>query len=178
MKKLLTVILTISLFLISACGKKGAAVGMKNPMVEYKTTEDLYNACKFPFLNIDGMLNGFNLSKLFFIAEDVVEIDYTKDDAELTLRTAKGDKDISGLYYDETTETMQGFSDTKVIHKKKGDDILGAWWTNGESSFSISLKNGSETDFNTALNVAFFMSESLGIYTQDQTFENESTEAP
>lgn len=175
MKKLLTIISIVSLLLITACNKAESAVGMKNPMVEYKTTEDLYNACGFPFLNIEGTLDKYELTKMFFIAEDVVEVNYAKGKAELSLRTAKGDKDISGLHYDEETYEMQGFSGTRVIHKKKGDNIIGAWWTNDGYSFSISLKNGDENDFNTAFNIAFIMAESFNVY---DIPESETTEAP
>lgn len=175
MKKLLTIISIVSLLLISSCNKTENMVGMKNPMVEYKTTEDLYAACGFPFLNIEGTLSEYKLTKMFFIAEDIVEVNYAKGKAELSLRTAKGDKDISGLHYNEETYEMQGFSDTKVIHKKKGDDIIGAWWTDGEHSFSISLKNGDENDFNTAFNIAFIMAESFNVYNIP---ENETTVAP
>lgn len=164
MKKLLTIISIVLLVLVSACSKTENTVGMKNPMVEYKTTKDLYNACGFPFLNIDGTLNNFKRIKMFYIAESIVEIDYTKDKSELTLRTAKGNKDISGLHYSETTEEKQGFSGTRIIHKKKNNDIIGIWWTNGEYSFSISLKNGNENDFNAAFNMAFIMAESFNVY--------------
>lgn len=138
--------------IISAADDKNMA--QVNPMVEYDSYAELEkNAC-FDYLYIPAA-SGFNAEHIFFIDKTIIELDYARSDSDMkmSIRTAKGEDDISGHYsINYTKSDVMGVKVNKGSNHAKTD--FTAWWTKNGFSYALSLQDGDEETFNNMVEYA------------------------
>ncbi|MGN1423228.1 MAG: DUF4367 domain-containing protein [Oscillospiraceae bacterium] len=114
-------------------------VQIPNPWQEYKTVSEAANAAGISF-NAPNKLGKHKLSHIQ-AADGIVEVSYTKNGNEISIRKGAGTDDISGDFetYKNVTEKM--INGCNVTLKGNGEGIISAVWTDGECSYSIYSEN-------------------------------------
>ncbi len=126
--------------LLTAC-KKETTAELPNPFVEYETMEEAEAAAGFTINVPDRVPEGYTLSAIRVIENELAELTYVNGEDEIAYRQGKGSEDISGDYteYSETNEVKVG--DIQVTTKGNEGVVNVALWTNGDSTYSIGANN-------------------------------------
>lgn len=115
-----------------------------NPMVEYDSIAALQDASGFvmPDLPAEHALEN---QAYFLIDQSIAEVQQsTGDELSITIRKAKGNEDISGVYGADLRE--ETFLGTKVQIGTMEDGCV-AWWSDGEYAYSVYANPISEDEF-------------------------------
>lgn len=134
---------TMMAVILTACTKE-TKEEVANPFVEYETMDEAQEAAGFTINVPDKVPEGYTLSTIRVIENDLADITYLNGENEITFRQAKGSEDISGDYneYSETNEVKVG--DIQVTTKGNDGVVNVAVWTNGDYSYSIGANNDGE----------------------------------
>lgn len=138
MKRIILVILATVLVLsvLTACSSQSNQAGVPNPVVEYKSVEEINDAAGLEMVQLSGEL-GYTATGYSVIDGSLAQIFYTDEaeQADITVRKQKGSQDISGIYgvqYSE--ETVNGITVNTGVY----EDYRVAWFAAGGYSYSVS----------------------------------------
>lgn len=127
-------------------------VQIANPRVEYKTVTEAKEVLGFDYNELAYIPEDFKLSNVYIIDNNVIEINYSNGDNEISYRAGQVDFDISGDYNDYSQEKVIKISDNDVTIKGKDDKIYVAIWKTEDVSHSMTITNGlNENDLITIL---------------------------
>ena len=109
---------------------------MPSPFKEYNTTADARKSLAFETKVPSKMPNGYKLTYIATISDEVLQLTYENDGKEICYRTAKGGDDISGDYniYKDIKELT---ADGKKLKYRENGETSGAVWTDGDMTYSI-----------------------------------------
>ncbi len=150
MKRILVFILfaIVSCSLLVACSAPPVAgAQLPNPMVEYDSASEMNKVLKFDMLQLPAELE-YTPKDYYVIDKRLGQIDYTNqaEDLEITLRKAKGNEDISGIYgVDYEQESFSGLPVNMGIY----EDTHVAWFEDGGFSYSVSATGIDGATFDT-----------------------------
>lgn len=108
-----------------------------NPLKDYESIAEAEKAVGFKTLTSSALPNGYKLSYIGTISDEVFQLFYSNDKNEIVYRMAKGSDDISGDYnVYKTTKTLK-INNLDVTFRENGE-TTSAFWKNGEYTFSLS----------------------------------------
>lgn len=121
-----------------------------NPLKDYESIAEAEKAVGFKTLTSSALPDGYKLSYIGTISDEVFQLFYSNDKNEIIYRMAKGSDDISGNYnVYKTTKTLK-INNLDVTFRENGE-TTSALWKNGEYTFSFSsntvLGEKAVTDF-------------------------------
>ena len=121
-----------------------------NPLKDYESIAEAEKAVGFKTLTSSALPDGYKLSYIGTISDEVFQLFYSNDKNEIIYRMAKGSDDISGDYnVYKTTKTLK-INNLDVTFRENGE-TTSALWKNGEYTFSLSsntaLGGKAVTDF-------------------------------
>ena len=125
--------------------KAGGQTQIPNPFTEYETIDEALKAVNFNALYPANAPEGYEVSDIFVMSGEMLQIVYKNADNEIMYRTQKGTEDISGdcnVY--ENVQTVK-ISGTDVTLKGDGEKISVAVWNN-ENAYSISSSYGTDKE--------------------------------
>ena len=120
-----------------------------NPFIEYQTIQEAEETVGFKAVLPTTLPEGYTQNTIYAIENDLIEVNYLKEEDEICFRQAKGNSDISGDYreYDEMNTMMM--DELEITIKGNNGKVNVATWTNGEYTFAInvsSLEDGMQKD--------------------------------
>ena len=112
-----------------------------SPFIEYQTIQEAEETVGFNVMLPKNLPEGYTQNTIYVIENDLIEVNYLKDENEICFRQGKGDSDISGDYreYDEISTIMM--DELEITTKGNNGKVNVATWTNGEHTFAISVKS-------------------------------------
>lgn len=127
-------------------GTKEDNVQLPNPIKEYNTLDEAKKAVVFKALVPGAMPEGYTLSWVSTINDELFQISYKNGDNEILYRTAEGTEDISGdcNVYD-VCET-ENINSNEVTLKGDGKTVYTAVWSEDESAYSLNSQKGLSKD--------------------------------
>lgn len=117
-------------------------VQIPNPMIEYETIDEAIKVLGFDFNALVAIPEDYELSNIFVIDKTLVEINYSNNDNEISLRAGQANYDISGNYNNYSQKKVLKISDNDVTIKSDNDKIYLVSWKIGDVSYSMTIKNG------------------------------------
>lgn len=149
MKKLLSLVLVLTLALtISACGNK--QVGMANPMVEKDSLKGLNEVLGTDIKAYDKVDED---SESYFYIDGVEmqisQYTFNANEVKYTLRAAKTESDISGVYLTDFQDGTMGdtISEKEVMPTETADGYLWARWYDGDIQYFLEASDVTLEDF-------------------------------
>ena len=119
-------------------------VAIPNPFIETKTIEEAIELAGFDIVLPEDMPEGFEITSIRTIENQMIEVIYLNGDKEIRIRKAKGSDDISGDYneYSEIVENKE-IGDSAEI---KGNDgkVSVITWISGDYTFALCADEGME----------------------------------
>lgn len=129
----------------------GESTQIPNPIVEYKTLEEVQKVVGFDF-KVPEEVKGFETKNISVISNELIQVIYSNDNNEVCVRKAKGSDDISGdynVYKNIKTEKINGCD---VTLRGENNKIGSAVWTKGEYTYSV-YTDGEGLDIDTVKNI-------------------------
>ncbi len=117
-------------------GTKEDNVQLPNPIKEYNTLDEAKKAVVFKALVPGAMPEGYTLSWVSTINDELFQISYKNGDNEILYRTAEGTEDISGDYNVYKNEKSLQIAGIDVTIKGK-EGVAKATWTKDGLTYSI-----------------------------------------
>ncbi len=117
-------------------GTKEDNVQLPNPIKEYNTLDEAKKAVVFKALVPGAMPEGYTLSWVSTINDELFQISYKNGDNEILYRTAEGTEDISGdynVYKNEKSLKIAGID----VTIKGNEGVAKATWTKDGLTYSI-----------------------------------------
>lgn len=117
-------------------GIKEDNVQLPNPIKEYNTLDEAKKAVVFKALVPGAMPEGYTLSWVSTINDELFQISYKNGDSEILYRTAEGTEDISGdynVYKNEKSLKIAGID----VTIKGNEGAAKATWTKDGLTYSI-----------------------------------------
>lgn len=117
---------------------------MPNPRVDYTSVDELNTALGFTVMELDAE-SGYTAATFVAIDGTIGEVGYTGANGEaLTLRTAAGTEDISGVYGATLTERTVG---AITVHSGSLENMLVAWFSDGATVCSLTAEGVEQEAF-------------------------------
>lgn len=114
-------------------------IGMPNPMVEVDSLEELCMTLGYDALVLSNK-TGLKQDKYFCIDQDLAQVDYIeegKDGVKVSIRTAAGTDDNSGVFGVEYEDSEQ---EGITVHTGKLEETYVAWFTDEVLSYSVTAE--------------------------------------
>lgn len=127
-------------------GTKEDNVQIPNPIKEYNTVDEAKKAVAFKVLVPEIMPEGYTLSWVSTINDELFQISYKNGDNEILYRTAEGTEDISGDYNVYDVCEAENVNSNEVTLKGDGKMVYTAVWSEGESAYSLNSQKGLSKD--------------------------------
>lgn len=141
---------------IKRTAEEVGAQQITTPYTEHNSLKELANAVGFQFSIPEKLPEGYELSKLFDISNDTVDIRWKKGDAEISYRAAQGTEDISGDYTVYDSVVVDTISGSNVTLKGNNDKVYVATWQKGQMTYSITATEGLlKQEIENLINVAY-----------------------
>ena len=125
---------------VKTTSTKEGAVGLANPIVDYKTLTDARKAAGVHFAVPTLMPVGYEMKEVSLISSKTATIHYVDGDKKIVYRTEKGDVNISGDYNVYNTVRDINIGSLKVLTKGDKEDISLAEWVKDGFSYSMSFE--------------------------------------
>lgn len=129
--------------IVESIKESGSFGGMSNPFVDFENIEKAEEFAGFK-LSYPDEIEGYKKDVIQAIEKDLLQVIYTNDNKDITIRKSKEKGDISGDYgkYGENRETKVG---NKRVNTRGNDGkVKTAIWNEGEFSYSITANLGDE----------------------------------
>lgn len=117
-------------------------VQLPSPLKEMSTVEEAEAVLGFDAKMPTVLPQNYDLKSIHVISDTVMQLIYKDADAQMVMRVAKGNADISGdytLYEDEKEIEVNG---NKITVKGNNNEINHMTWYDGEKTYSISAQEG------------------------------------
>jgi hypothetical protein len=161
MKKFVVFLLcAAAVFSFTACGKDtgrenqlgGSNAQIPNPFVDLKTVDEAKELTGFDLVVGDNLPEGFERTDVRVMDKKMIELIYRNGEAEIRVRKAKGEDDISGDYgeYTETNTVTAG--DYEVSTKGNNGKVNVAVLSSGGYAYSVTA-NGEGLDSGAAVDL-------------------------
>lgn len=122
----------------------GDTTQLPNPRVDYASVDELNTALGFTVMELDAE-SGYTAATFVAIDGTIGEVGYTGANGEaLTLRTAAGTEDISGVYGATLTERTVGAT---TVHSGSLENMLVAWFSDGTTVCSLTAEGVEQEAF-------------------------------
>lgn len=122
----------------------GDTTQLPNPRVDYASVDELNTALGFTVMELDAE-SGYTAATFVAIDGTIGEVGYTGANGEaLTLRTAAGTEDISGVYGATLTERTVG---AITVHSGSLENMLVAWFSDGATVCSLTAEGVEQEAF-------------------------------
>lgn len=122
----------------------GDTTQLPNPRVDYASVDELNTALGFTVMELDAE-SGYTAATFVAIDGTIGEVGYTgANDEALTLRTAAGTEDISGVYGATLTERTVG---AITVHSGSLENMLVAWFSDGATVCSLTAEGVEQEAF-------------------------------
>lgn len=123
--------------------KNDDGVQIPSPYTEHDSIEDLRAAVDFDFKIPTRLPEGYELSGMFDISNDVVDIRWSKENSEMLYRVAEGEEqDISGDYNVYDNKLSINIGETSITLKGNKDKIYVVTWQEGQLTYAITSTDG------------------------------------
>lgn len=114
---------------------------------DYKTLEEAEKAINLKISPIKLLPQGFNVSNINVISNEIIQMDYNSADKDISFRAGKEIKNISGDYNEYKINKSSKLNDVNINLNGNKDKIINlATWEKGGISYSISSTSGIEED--------------------------------
>lgn len=116
--------------------KAGGQTQIPNPFAEYKTIDKALKAVNFSALYPANAPAGYEVSDIFVMSGEMLQIVYKNADNEIMYRTQKGTEDISGDYniFKSTQDLKVGDITASVRASDNGMSVI---WTSNGLTYSV-----------------------------------------
>lgn len=137
-KKFVSICISALVFLCACGSTNKAKTEMPNPITEYSTCEEAEAAVGFKALYLTKD-TGYDAHDIMTISNEVIDVEFINRDSEqeITVRTGKGNNDISGVY--GITYTEQEINDVAVqvgMVQEDDETTCVAWWSEKNYCYS------------------------------------------
>ena len=116
--------------------KAGGQTQIPNPFTEYKTIDEALKAVNFNALYPVNVPEGYEVSDIFVMSGEMLQIVYKNADNEIMYRTQKGTEDISGDYNTfKSTQALKVGDITASV--RTSDNGMSVIWTSNGLTYSV-----------------------------------------
>ncbi len=130
---------------VMACASL-TAYALPNPLVNYKTFEEAKKAAGFNARQPLALPEGYVAESFVVINKELLQVIYGDGKNQLTYRTARGEKDISGDYNRYSSTRVVDITGIKVTMKGTAAKVSLATWNNDKISYSLYFENAVNVD--------------------------------
>lgn len=117
----------------------GGSAQIPNPFVDCKTLEEAGELAGFTVTLPEKMPEGYALSAIRAIRNEMIEVIYTGGDGEIRIRKGSGSEDISGDYNEYKEISTVSVGSVQVTMKGNSGKVSVATWTDGQYAYAITL---------------------------------------